>query len=144
MYQLTLRSDSQNAFGYAGYLGFAFCFFPCAIISFIVLERVENLRHMQLISGMSLSAYWLSNMIADMIKLYIPIFMIIVVSIIFEVNYEGVWVLLLLLPPALVPFTYVTSFLFEKDSSAQIVTLILNYFVLDVLGILTFVLQFIP
>jgi hypothetical protein len=46
MYQLQLRSSSQNAFGYAGYVGFAFCFMPCAIVSFIVLERVENLRHM--------------------------------------------------------------------------------------------------
>lgn len=51
---------------------------------------------------------------------------------------------MLLLPPALVPFTYNTSFLFQTDSSAQIITLILNYFVLNVLGILTFVLQFIP
>lgn len=46
MYQLEIRSESQNAFGYAGYLGFAFCFMPCAIVSFIVLERMENLRHM--------------------------------------------------------------------------------------------------
>lgn len=46
MYQLSIRSASQNSFGYAGYVGFAFCFMPCAIVSFIVLERVENLRHM--------------------------------------------------------------------------------------------------
>jgi hypothetical protein len=91
---------------------------PCAIISFILIERVENLRHMQVISGMSIAAYWLSNMIADIIKLYIPIIMIILISIIFDANYTGVWVLFMLLPLALVPFTYVTSFLFEKDSTA--------------------------
>lgn len=91
---------------------------PCAIISFILIERVENLRHMQIISGMSLTAYWLSNMIADIIKLYIPIIMIILISIIFDANYSGVWVLFMLLPWALVPFTYITSFLFEKDSTA--------------------------
>jgi len=99
---------------------------------------------MQLISGMSLSAYWLSNMIADMIKLYIPIFIILIISVIFNANYDGVWVLMLLLPPALVPFTYVSSFLFKSDSSAQIITLILNYFVCDVMAFLTFVLMFIP
>lgn len=93
---------------------------------------------------MSLSAYWVSNMIADMIKLYIPIVIIILVSILFDSNYDGVWILYMLLPPALVPFTYVTSFLFKTDSNAQIITLLLNYFVCDVMAILVFVLQFIP
>jgi len=113
---------------------------PCAIISFILIERVENLRHMQIISGMSLTAYWLSNMIADIIKLYIPIIMIILISIMFDANYQGVWVLFMLLPWALVPFTYITSFLFEKDSTAQIITLFINYFVACVMSILVFVL----
>jgi hypothetical protein len=87
---------------------------------------------MQIISGMGLGSYWISNMIADMIKLYIPIFVILIISVIFDSNYPGVWVLMLLLPPALVPFTYNTSFLFKTDSQAQIITLILNYFILDV------------
>jgi len=141
---LQLRSSSQNAFGYAGYVGFAFCFMPCAIVSFIVLERVENLRHMQIISGMSLPAYWISNMIADMIKLYIPIGLIILLSVVFDSNYPGTWVLFMLLPPALVPWTYCSSFLFSKDGSAQIITLFANYFVCCLMGIMVFVLQFIP
>lgn len=65
---------------------------------------------------MGLGAYWFSNMIADMIKLYIPIFIILIVSVVFDANYDGVWILMLLLPPALVPFTYNTSFLFKTDS----------------------------
>jgi len=93
---------------------------------------------------MSLPSYWLSNMIADMIKLYIPIGIIILISVIFNANYTGVWVLFMLLPPALVPFTYVTSFLFTKDSTAQIITLLTNYFACSVMSILIFVLQFIP
>ena len=113
---------------------------PCAIVSFIVLERVENLRHMQIISGMQLPAYWISNMIADMIKLYIPIILIILLSIVFDSNYDGVWVLYLLLPPALVPWTYVSSFLFSKDGTAQIITLFMNYLVCCLFGILVFVL----
>ena len=88
------------------------------MIGFILIERVENLRHMQLISGMSLPSYWLSNMIADIIKVYIPIIMIILISVIFDSNYDGVWILFMLLPIALVPFTYCTSFLFQKESTA--------------------------
>ena len=67
---------------------------------------------------MSLASYWLSNMIADIIKVYIPIFMIMLLSLVFKANYDGVWVLYLLYTLALVPFTYVTSFLFIKDSTA--------------------------
>jgi len=67
---------------------------------------------------MSSASYWLSNMMADIIKVYIPIFMIMLLSLVFDANYDGVWVLYLLYPLALVPFTYVTSFLFTKDSTA--------------------------
>lgn len=49
-----------------------------------------------------------------------------------------------MMPWAMVPFTYVTSFLFEKDSAAQIVTLLANYVVCDLLAIIVYVLQFIP
>ena len=83
MYQLSARSDSNSSFLYSGYVSFAFCFMPCAIISFILIERVENLRHMQLISGMSKAAYWMSNMLADIIKLYIPIFVILLSNLVF-------------------------------------------------------------
>ena len=65
---------------------------------------------------MSLEAYWLSNMIADMIKLYIPIFVIMIITKAFNVPIQEAYTLLLLYPPAVVPFTYVTSFLFKTDS----------------------------
>jgi ABC-type multidrug transport system fused ATPase/permease subunit len=38
---------------------------------------------MQLISGMSKAAYWMSNMLADIIKLYIPIFVILLSNLVF-------------------------------------------------------------
>ena len=46
---------------------------PCTMISFILKEREENLKHMQMVSGMSLTAYWVSNLLADVIKVYIPL-----------------------------------------------------------------------
>lgn len=95
---------------------------------------------MQLISGLRIEAYWLSNLIADIVKLYIPIFMILLLAVIFQSNYNGVWVLMMLLPPALVPFTYCTSFLFSKDSTAQITTLFMGYFIYSVMAILVFIL----
>jgi len=81
---------------------------------------------MQVISRMPLTNYWLSNMIADLIKIYIPITIIILISIIFDVNFTGVAALLCILPFALVPFTYTNSFLFKDDTSAQITTIFVN------------------
>jgi len=99
-------------------LGIGMALIPCVMVSFIMKERAEGLKHMQLISGMNLPAYWISNMIADIIKVYIPVIMMLLTSIAFNVNYPDIWILFLLLPLALVPFSYVTTFLFGSDTSA--------------------------
>ena len=67
---------------------------------------------------MSLPAYWMSNMIADVIKVYIPIVLILITAAGFSLDYEGIWLLFLLFPWAIVPFTYTTSFLFTNDTRA--------------------------
>ena len=41
---------------------------PAMAISYVLNERDTNLKHMQLVSGMSLPAYWVSNFIFDVIK----------------------------------------------------------------------------
>lgn len=73
---------------------------------------------MQLVSGMSLPAYWISNMFADIMKAYVPVIVIMAMAACFHAYYEGMWVIYLLYPLALVPFTYVTSFLFTKETTA--------------------------
>lgn len=67
---------------------------------------------------MSLAGYWASNIIFDIFMGYIPILLIILLTIVFNKTYDGIWVLFLLFPPAIVPFTYVTSFLFTSDINA--------------------------
>jgi ATP-binding cassette, subfamily A (ABC1), member 3 len=99
-------------------VGVALSMLPCAMISYLLKERMDSLKHMQLVSGMSLPAYWISNMIADIVKVYIPIILIIILSVLLNCNYPGVWIVFMLLPWGLVPFTYVTSFLFSTDSNA--------------------------
>jgi len=49
-----------------------FALIPAAVVSFILNEREKNLKHMQLISGMNLSAYWVSNLCFDIVKAIIP------------------------------------------------------------------------
>lgn len=117
---------------------------PCAMISFILKEREENMKHMQMISGMSLKAYWVSNLIADVIKVYIPLLLIIGLQQLFNMQLHGVWVLYMILPWAIVPFTYCMSFMFSTDTGGQIGTLLLNLFICCIVGNIVYVLQLVP
>lgn len=96
----------------------AFSLIPSIIISFILKERENQLKHMQMISGVSKCAYWTSNLISDIIKTYIPIGLILALQNIFGISVEDAWVSMLVYPIAIVPFTYVTSFMFTSDSVA--------------------------
>ena len=117
---------------------------PTGMVSFILKEREDNVKHMQLISGMSLFGYWLANMVSDIIKSYIPTAIIIGLTFALNLNYDGVWVLLLLFPLAIVPFSYLNTSLFKTDSSAQIVTLFLHFLIGGIGALVVYILQIIP
>ena len=99
---------------------------------------------MQLISGMSLFGYWAANILADLVKSFIPIIVILIMSKAFGVWYEGVWVLFMLFPIAVVPFSYVTSFMFSSDTVAQICTLFLHFIAGGIMSLTVYTLQLIP
>ena len=47
-------------------------FIPASLITFIVKEREDNVKHQQIVSGVSLFSYWLSNYALDMLKYLVP------------------------------------------------------------------------
>jgi ATP-binding cassette subfamily A (ABC1) protein 3 len=100
------------------FVSISFALIPAAMITFIMGERERNLKHMQLISGMSLAAYWASNIIFDVIKALIPSLIVIGLMNGFGVDYSNTWLAFLLYPIAVTPFTYATSFLFYKETTA--------------------------
>lgn len=77
------RVASTQALDFGSIVSLALALIPCVIISFVIKEREQQLKHMQLISGVSLPAYWLSTMVSDIIKTYIPIFVILILQAIF-------------------------------------------------------------
>lgn len=119
--------DQGQAIDFAVILSIALALIPCVIIAYIIKERVQQLKHMQLISGVSLPAYWLSNLIADIGKTFVPMLITFVLMGIYGVEDDGAWALLLLYPIAIVPFTYITSFAFSNDTVAQIMTIFLHF-----------------
>ena len=89
---------------------------------------------------MFLSGYWISNMIFDILIAYVPIVLIIILTIIFDRNLQDVWVLFMLYPLAIVPYTYVWSFLFKSEINSQIITLILHFISGGLLAVIVYVL----
>ena len=71
-YQQSQKSAQVSGYFIVFVVAIGFSLIPAVIISFIVGEREKNLRHMQMISGMSLPAYWISNMFFDIAKSMIP------------------------------------------------------------------------
>jgi ATP-binding cassette subfamily A (ABC1) protein 3 len=138
------REKAGNAFDFAFMVAIGLSLIPTVIVSFILKEREENLKHMQLISGMNKAGYWISNTIADIFKAYLPIACIILLTNIFNTNYEGVWVLYLLYPPAIVMFAYTFTFFFTSETSAQIIIFAINFLISGVMSIMVITLQIIP
>lgn len=52
----------------------------------------------------------------------------------FGMEYEAAWLTFLLIPFAVLPFTYVSSFLFTEDSAAQTVTMFLHFLTIAILS----------
>ena len=67
---------------------------------------------------MSLASYWLTNFIFDILKTMFLSLMTLLLLEIFNMNLPDIWLIMILYPFALIPFTYATSFLFSKESTA--------------------------
>lgn len=123
------------------FVSISFALIPAAMISFIMGEREKNLKHMQLISGMSLAAYWISNMIFDIVKALLPGVITLGFMEAYRLLYPNIWVPFLLYPFAITPFTYVTSFIFDSEIVAQTFTIFLHFVFGGIGPILTFVMR---
>ena len=126
----------------------AYAFIPAGIVLFIVKEREHNSKHQQIVSGVSIYAYWFSNLLIDFCKYLIPGIYTALSILIFGVdafterdNYSAVWALIILYGPAILTFTYLTSFMFKSPESAQIATFVFNFLAGLVLMILSFALR---
>ncbi|CAN0348380.1 unnamed protein product [Pylaiella littoralis] len=118
----------------------AFSFVPAAWIMYIVREKETKCKHQQIVSGVSLEAYWFSSYVWDFVSYLIPMSFAIIlfkaagVSTLFDNGAVKALVLLFLLfGLSMVPYTYLGSFLFSSHSKAQNLWLFHN-FVMGILG----------
>ena len=116
-------------------LGIAWCFQPAGMVVYVVKEREINAKHQQLVSGVSLLAYWSSCLCVDLAKYYVVMIWFCISMQVFGVqgmiagdHYGALWIIVVLYGPALVSFTYCTSFLWRDPGKAQTMTFLINLF----------------
>lgn len=136
----------------------AFAFFPASIVTFLVKEKQaeHNSKHQQLVSGVSLPAFWLANYIWDLLTYVIPFIAAIALIQLFAVSalagtsdcisctsntYPAVVLLFVLFGLAICPFTYCMSYMFKEHASSQTYTIMINFIIGVVLMVVSFILD---
>lgn len=128
-----------NALGQSIVLAFALM--PATVISSIVKEKQDNLKHQQIISGISLTAYWLGNSVVDFFKTSLPCFISIGLIFAFSVDLPYAWVMIFSYAFSIVPFTYSTAYFFSTEAVAQVGTLMLHVFFGQILPPVTLIMR---
>lgn len=113
----------------------AFAFIPAYEVIFVVKEREVSAKHQQLISGVSIPAYWLSTWVFDVATYLFPAAIAIALTRAFDIEdfysteSRRAWslcLLFLLYGTSVSGFTYCLSFIFKSHSTAQNVVLFIN------------------
>mmetsp|Transcript_5012 Transcript_5012/g.6117 ORF Transcript_5012/g.6117 Transcript_5012/m.6117 type:complete len:398 (-) Transcript_5012:700-1893(-) len=90
-YPLTYEIKKRVKTGDAGQIIFfsaiAYSIVITITVSYLVVERMSQLKHVQVITGMRLSAYWIVNFLFDAFKLYLTIVTAILLLHIFDQDY---------------------------------------------------------
>ncbi|EGZ20190.1 hypothetical protein PHYSODRAFT_494903 [Phytophthora sojae] len=149
--------SSSTSFVAALFICIAFTFLPASIVVFLVKEKQaeHNSKHQQLVSGVSLPAFWMSNYIWDFVMYIFPCACALILINVFEISsltgqdcdsctsetFPSVILLFVLFGFAICPFTYCLSFLFKEHASAQTYTIVLNFMIGVVLMIVSFILD---
>jgi len=141
---------AQNAgsFYVALIFGIGMAFIPTGLVTFIVKERENNIKHQHLVSGVSILAYWLSSFAWDLVKYMLPGLITPLLIRAFDLKalvepesvYQSIWLLFILFGLAICPYTYSLSFLFKSYSIAQFFIFLLNLIVGVIGGLAVWVL----
>jgi len=133
---------------YAFVLAIAMSLLPASLITYIVKERECNAKHQQIVSGVSTLAYWISNFFVDIIKYLIPAVINVLAAIVLEAHalidgdkLGALWLEFILYGFAIIPFVYLTAFLFRNYGTAQIASFFFNFCTGFILGLVVMLLK---
>ncbi|XP_022091487.1 ATP-binding cassette sub-family A member 3-like [Acanthaster planci] len=146
-------AQESDAFGMGSMIAFVMMFGMAFLASsfgvFLIMESSTKAKHLQIVSGVHATTFWLAKLLWDLINYMIPCCLIGILMLACRVEsyaLEGrVWDLYLLLflhGWAIIPFSYLLSFSFKEPASGYVRILIINialsmvmYFTFEVLSI---------
>jgi ATP-binding cassette, subfamily A (ABC1), member 3 len=152
----TKFEEKQNSnFNLSNLILFILIAIPFSAASFAgytVYEKEVKAKDQQMISGVSIPIYWLSNWIWDMFTYQLTAWLLIIIIVSFPNTDQlskgaglGATILLfVLLAPGLTSFTYLQCFFLTKSTAAQIVVLFTTFVFGLILTIVGTVLRLIP
>jgi len=135
-------------------------FVPASFITYIVREKEVKAKHQQMVSGIGVVSYWLSNFLWDNLSFTITIFLFVVLvagpvfgddttqlgggGSDYSEELGCFFGLLFLFGGSMTGFTYLVSYLFKQPSMAQICMIFVVFILGLVLGIVGIVLRILP
>ncbi|XP_061922729.1 phospholipid-transporting ATPase ABCA1-like [Entelurus aequoreus] len=127
---------------------FAMSFIPASFVLFLIQERVSKAKHLQFVSGVNPTVYWMANFAWDMCNYAVPCVIVIVIFLCFQqesyvslANLPALVLLLVLYGWSIIPLMYPASFIFSVPSTAYVVLTCINLFVGINGSIATFVME---
>ncbi|XP_030852675.1 phospholipid-transporting ATPase ABCA1 [Strongylocentrotus purpuratus] len=146
-----IRSKSSVNLAVAMFVMFALAFVPASFVVFLISERTSKAKHLQMVSGINPTVYWISNFCWDMVNYMIPAILTVTIFLAFRMtaftsgdSLPTVILLLVLYGWAITPMTYPAAFVFQVPSTAYLsmacgnmlvgITTVLSTYILDFLG----------
>ncbi|KAI5938300.1 Retinal-specific phospholipid-transporting ATPase ABCA4 [Manis javanica] len=127
---------------------FAMSFVPASFVLYLIQERVKKAKHLQFISGVSPTTYWLTNFLWDMMNYTVSVALVVGIFMGFQKkaytspnNLPALVALLMLYGWAVIPMMYPASFLFDVPSTAYVALSCANLFIGVNSSAITFILE---
>uniref|UniRef100_A0A8C4SW48 P-type phospholipid transporter n=1 Tax=Erpetoichthys calabaricus TaxID=27687 RepID=A0A8C4SW48_ERPCA len=115
---------------------FAMSFIPASFVLYLIQERVTKAKHLQFVSGVSPSVYWIANFFWDMLNYSVSTALVVGIFIAFNkkaytspANLPALIALLLLYGWSVTPLMYPASYLFSVPSTAYVALSCINLFI---------------
>ncbi|GFS11827.1 ATP-binding cassette sub-family A member [Elysia marginata] len=131
--ELLVVTNQLAGFLIAFGINFCMAFLTSSFVYFFIKERQVGAKHLQVVSGVGPVTYWLPTFLWDFINYIVPSLLILLVFVAFsEAAYvaDGRFALVILVfimyGWAVLPFMYLTQFIFKSPPAGVVVVIILN------------------
>lgn len=132
----TKAAEQQDVFLAWFLLVLSFPFIAGSFGTFVVAERESKAKHLQTVTGVKPTGYWLSTYFWDVANYQIPLWIVVALFFIFGVDaftttdYDAIWGVLLamfLFGPAAAGFTYCVSYMFKSPALCNVVIIVFGF-----------------